>query len=173
MPAKFGLQQPSFTFPSGEENIYPLVEKIALEAERVGFDSFWLMDHFFQIASLGPPEDPLMEGWVTLSALASKTSKIRLGTMCTSNAYRHPSVLAKMGATLDVISHGRLFFGIGGGWFQREFDAYGIPYYSRAGRLRRLEEAVQIIQKMWTDEAADFQGRYYTIQGAMCNPKPV
>jgi len=169
---KFGLQQPRFQFPS-DDGLFQVVKRTAQEAEALGFDSFWLMDHFFQIPGVGRPEEPLMEGWTTLAALAASTSRIRLATLCTSNAYRNPALLAKMGATLDVISGGRLIMGIGGGWYQQEFDAYGIPFLPVGQRLRRLEEGVQIIHKMWTEEAPDFQGRYYAIKGARCNPPPI
>jgi F420-dependent oxidoreductase-like protein len=132
------------------------------------------MDHFHQISVVGKQEDPMLEGWTTISVLAGITSKIKLGTLVTGVIYRHPSVLAKMGATLDVLSKGRLFMGIGAAWNQEESLAYGIPFFPNKERLLRLEEAIQIIRKMWTEEpAATFNGKYYQISNAYCNPKPV
>ena len=118
----------------------------------------------------------MLEGWTTISALAGVTTKIKLGTLVTGIIYRHPSILAKMGATLDVISKGRLFMGIGAGWNEEESLAYGIAssFPSNRERLDRLEEAIQIIRKMWTDEpTATFTGKYYQIKTAYCNPKPI
>ena len=117
----------------------------------------------------------MLEGWTTISILAGITSKIKLGTLVTGIIYRHPSVLAKMGATLDVLSRGRLFMGIGAAWNQEESLAYGIPFPMNKERLLRLEEAIQIVRKMWTEEehAATFNGKYYQINNAYCNPKPI
>jgi F420-dependent oxidoreductase-like protein len=115
----------------------------------------------------------MLEGWATISALAGLTSKIKLGTLVTGNAYRHPSILAKMGATLDVLSKGRLFLGIGAAWDEEEASAYGIPFPSTRERLQRLDEAVQVIRLMWTEDKADFEGRFYQLRGAYCNPKPI
>jgi F420-dependent oxidoreductase-like protein len=117
----------------------------------------------------------ILEGWTTISILAGLTSTIKLGTLVTGIVYRHPSVLAKMGATLDVLSKGRLFMGIGAAWNQEESLAYGIPFFPNKERLLRLEEAIQIIRKMWTEEepAATFNGKYYQINNAYCNPKPI
>jgi F420-dependent oxidoreductase-like protein len=116
----------------------------------------------------------MLEGWTTISVLAGLTSRIKLGTLVTGIIYRHPSVLAKMGATLDVLSKGRLFMGIGAAWNQEESLAYGIPFFPNKERLVRLEEAIQIIRKMWTEEpAATFNGKYYQINNAYCNPKPI
>jgi F420-dependent oxidoreductase-like protein len=140
----------------------------------LGFDSFWVMDHFHQISTVGKQEDPMLEGWTTISVLAGITSKIKLGTLVTGVIYRHPSVLAKMGATLDVLTKGRLFMGIGAAWNQEESLAYSIPFPPTKERLLRLEEAIQIIRKMWTEEpAATFSGKYYQISNAYCNPKPI
>jgi F420-dependent oxidoreductase-like protein len=134
-----------------------------------------VMDHFHQISPVGKQEDPMLEGWTTISVIAGITSKIKLGTLVTGIIYRHPSVLAKMGATLDVLSKGRLFMGLGAAWNQEESLAYGIPFFQNKERFLRLEEAIQIIRKMWTEEepAATFNGRYYQINNAYCNPKPI
>jgi F420-dependent oxidoreductase-like protein len=136
------------------------------------------MDHFHQIPFVGKPEEPMLEGWTTISVLAGITTKIKLGTLVTGVIYRHPSVLAKIAATLDVLSKGRLFMGLGASYFEGESTAYGITstgsFPSNQERLLRLEEAIQIIRKMWTEEpTASFNGRYYQIHNAYCNPKPI
>jgi F420-dependent oxidoreductase-like protein len=170
---KFGLQHPSFSFDGHDAQIADSLKQLVLRAESSGFDSFWVMDHFHQIPFVGARDEPMLEGWMTIAAISGITSKIRLGTLVTGNTYRHPSVLAKIGATLDVMSKGRLFMGIGAGWNEEEANAYGIPFPSTKERLKRLEEAVQVIKKMWTEEPANFNGRHYKLQTAHCNPKPI
>jgi F420-dependent oxidoreductase-like protein len=175
---QFGLQHPNYNFDyDGRDasQIIDSLQNLATKAENSGFDSFWVMDHFHQISGVGNREDSMLEGWTTVSALAGITSKIKLGTLVTGIIYRYPSVLAKMAATLDVLSKGRLFMGVGAAWNQEESFAYGIPFPPTKERLLRLEEAIQIIRKMWTEEepAATFNGKYYQINNAYCNPKPV
>jgi F420-dependent oxidoreductase-like protein len=175
---QFGLQHPNYNFDydrSDASQIINSLKKLATKAENLGFDSFWVMDHFHQISPVGKQEDPMLEGWTTISVLSGITSRIKLGTLVTGIIYRHPSVLAKMGATLDVLSKGRLFMGIGAAWNQEESLAYGIPFFPNKERLLRLEEAIQIIRKMWIEEepAATFNGRYYQVNSAYCNPKPI
>ena len=170
---KFGIQHPNFTYDGQGPQIIDSLRELATEAERIDFDSFWVMDHFHQIQYVGLPSEPMLECWTTLSALAGMTSKIRLGPLVTGNVYRHPAVLAKIGATLDVLSKGRLFMGIGAAWNEEESNAYGIPFPAMTERFRRLEEAAQIIRKMWTEEKVDFDGQFYKINGAYCNPKPI
>ena len=175
---KFGLQHPIFGFDyqNGDTSrIVDSLKNLITRAEDTGFDSFWVMDHFHQIPFIGRPEEPMLEGWTTISVLAGITTKIKLGTLVTGILYRHPSVLAKIAATLDVLSKGRLFMGIGASYFEEEARAYGIPFYpSTQERMQRLEEAIQIIRKMWTEEPnASFEGKYFQIQNAYCNPKPV
>jgi F420-dependent oxidoreductase-like protein len=131
------------------------------------------MDHFHQIKFVGGPDEPMLESWTTISALAGITTKIKLGTLVTGIVYRHPAILAKISATLDVLSKGRLFMGIGAAWNQEESFAYGVPFPSTRERLLRLEEVIQIIRKMWTKSTATFNGKYYQIKDAYCNPKPL
>src|ERR671911_10409 len=177
----FGLQHPIFGFDyrNGDTSrIVDSLKNLITRAEDTGFDSFWVMDHFHQIPFIGRPEEPMLEGWTTLSVLAGITTKIKLGTLVTGIIYRHPSVLAKIAATLDVLSKGRLFMGIGASYFEGESSAYGITstgsFPSNQERLLRLEEAIQIIRKMWTEEpTASFNGKYYQIHNAYCNPKPI
>ncbi len=175
---QFGLQHPNFNFDYDGRDASQIIDSLknlATKAENLGFDSFWVMDHFHQISAVGKQEDSMLEGWTTISVLAGITSKIKLGTLVTGIIYRHPSVLAKMGATLDVLSKGRLFMGIGAAWNQEESFAYGIPFPPNKERLLRLEETIQIIRKMWTEEepTATFNGKYYQINNAYCNPKPI
>jgi F420-dependent oxidoreductase-like protein len=175
---KFGLQHPNYNFDYDGRDASKIIDSLknlATKAENLGFDSFWVMDHFHQIPGVGKQDDPMLEGWTTISVLAGTTSKIKLGTLVTGITYRHPSVLAKMGATLDVLSKGRLFMGIGAAWNQEESLAYGIPFFPIKERLLRLEETIQIIRKMWTEEepSATFNGKYYQINHAYCNPKPI
>jgi F420-dependent oxidoreductase-like protein len=170
---RFGLQHPNFSFDGKEAQMVDSLRTIATQAERSGFDSFWVMDHFHQIQGVGDPQQPMLEGWTTIAVVAGFTSKIKLGTLVTGNVYRHPSILAKIGATLDVLSKGRLFMGIGAAWNQEESAAYGVPFPSTKERFDRLEEAVQIIRAMWTQERTTFNGRFYQIREAYCNPKPI
>jgi len=169
---KFGIQHPNYSYDGEGPEIVETLKKIVTRAESIGFDSFWVMDHFHQIANVGEPHEPMLEGWTTQAAVAGFPSKIRLGTLVTGIVYRHPSVLAKIGASLDVLSKGRLFMGIGA-WNEEEATAYGIPFPPVAERMRRLEEAVQIIRKMWTEDRASFDGKFYRICDAYCNPKPI
>lgn len=176
---RFGLQHPSFSFDfrnHDSSQIFHSLKKLVPLAEDRGFDSFWVMDHFHQLQMVGMPSEPMLEGWTTISSLIGVTNKIKLGTLVSGIIYRHPSILAKIGATLDVLSNGRLFMGIGAGWNEQEALAYGIAstFPSVRERLDRLEEAIQIIRKMWTDEpTATFVGKYYQIKNAYCNPKPI
>ncbi|MEO9363079.1 MAG: LLM class F420-dependent oxidoreductase [Nitrososphaera sp.] len=176
---QFGLQHPSFSFDYKDNDtgqIADSLKNLVARAESVGFDSFWVMDHFHQIPGLGAPKEPMLEGWTTISMLAGVTARIKLGTLVTGVIYRHPSILAKIAATLDVLSKGRLFMGIGASWNEEESLAYGIvegSFPSSKERLLRLEEAIQVIRKMWTEEPASFDGKYYKIRNAYCNPKPV
>lgn len=140
--------------------------------EELGYDSVWLVDHLLPIGD-NPLTFPILECWTTLSALSVRTSRIRLGTLVTCNTFRYPSLLAKMASTVDVISKGRLEFGIGAGWFKPEHDAYGISLPNMSERAARLREAVRIIKLMWTQEKASFQGQYYSVKEAINNPKPL
>ena len=125
---KFGLQHPNFTFDGQGAQIVDRIRTLTQRAESVGFDSFWVMDHFHQIRNVGEVQEPMLEGWTTQSVVAGFTSKIKLGTLVTGIVYRNPSVLAKIGATLDVLSKGRLFMGIGAAWNVDEATAYGILF---------------------------------------------
>jgi probable F420-dependent oxidoreductase len=171
---------------------YEQMRQVAAKAEELGFDSVWLCDHFLTLAPDDYVEDagikpgdrpqsrhgaggsmPLLECWTALAALARDTRRLRLGTSVLCNSYRLPSVLAKMGATLDVISDGRLELGLGAGWFEKEYRAYGIPFPRIGERIAQLDEGVEIIRRMWTDPRPTFRGQHYTIEDAVCDPPPV
>ena len=171
---KFGIHNPSWLFGSDPYEIFEALKKKALWAEANGFSWFSLMDHLIQIPHVGVEDEPFMEGWSTLAALAAVTSKIRLATLVTSVAYRNPSHLAKIAAGADIISHGRLTFGIGAGWFIREYRQYGWEFPEKpAVRIAQMEEAIQIALKMWSGPRATFHGKYFQIEGAILEPKPV
>lgn len=146
---------------------YEAVKRIVRECEAKGYHSAWTQDHFFG------RRGALLECWTTLSALASATSRIRLGPLVACNSYRLPALVAKMAATFDVISKGRLEFGIGAGWKEDEYVAYGLPFPKPSTRIAQLREGVEIIRKMWTEDAPSYQGRHYTLREAICRPKPV
>ena len=171
---KFGIHNPSFIFPQGSPYIFEDLKQKAQWAEAHGFVWFDIMDHMIQIApGVGQADDPFMEGWTTLAALAAVTEKIRLGTMVTSVSYRNPALLAKMSATVDIISRGRLTLGIGAGWYDTEYEEYGWDFLPGVTRLHQLEEAVQLITAMWTQPRANFSGRYFHIKDAILEPKPL
>ncbi len=152
---------------------YEDILRVWREADAIpAYEHAWVFDHFMPIGG-ADPAGPCLEGWTLLAALAAQTERLRVGVMVTGNTYRHPAVLANMGATVDLISHGRLDFGIGAGWNELEHDAYGIPLYKPGERIGRLGEACEVIRLMWTQEAPDFDGKYYQLKGARCEPKPV
>lgn len=153
-----------------EEFDFNSLKEACLKIEEMNFRSIWLYDHFYPQLSTG--SHSILESYVTLSALATVTKRIRLGILVTCNSYRHPSLLAKMAASIDVISGGRLDFAIGAGWYRDEYLAYGIPFPEPSVRIGQLQEAVQIVREMWTKDRADFQGKYYRIMEAVCEPKP-
>lgn len=145
--------------------------RVAKQAEALGFESIWVFDHFHTVPV--PTQEPTYEAWTLMASLAAATDTIRLGQMCTCNGYRNPAYLAKVASSIDAISGGRVDMGIGGGWYDHEYNAYGYPFPKPSVRLGELDEAVQIMQKMWTEEEASFTGKHYTIDGAICQPKPV
>ncbi len=153
---------------------YPTALKIATEAEKLGFDGLFMCDHLRPRIEGGiRPDVDILDTWTTLPALAAKTERIQLGTLCTCASFRSPSLLAKMAATLDAISNGRLVFGIGAGWYQPEYEAYGYEFPSNRERIQRLSEAVKIIKKMWSEERPTYHGKYHQIDQALSHPKPI
>jgi F420-dependent oxidoreductase-like protein len=146
------------------------VVAVAQACDRLGYDSVWAVDHFFGIPDA---TQPIFEGWTELTALAPVTERVRLGHLVLCVSYRHPAVLAKMAATLDHVSNGRFVLGMGAGWHQQEYQAYGIPFPPIGTRLKELDEALTIVRKMWTEEPASFFGEQFHIEDAYCRPRPV
>jgi F420-dependent oxidoreductase-like protein len=171
---KFGIHNPSWLFGSGPHEVFEELKKKVQWVETQGFEWLSLMDHLIQIPFVGAEDEPFMEGWSTLSALAAVTSRIRLATLVTSVAYRNPAHLAKIAAGVDIISRGRLTLGIGAGWHVPEYQQYGWEFPVKpAVRISQMEEAIQLIVKMWTEPRATFHGKYFHIQDAILEPKPV
>lgn len=150
---------------------YETMTHVAQEAEALGYDSVWLYDHLHTVPT--PTQEVTFECWMSTAALARDTKRVRIGQIVTCNNYRNPALLAKMASCVDVMSHGRLDFGIGSGWYEHEYRAYGYDYPDAPTRLRMLREAVQIILKMWTEDEAVFEGQYYQVRGAINQPKGV
>jgi F420-dependent oxidoreductase-like protein len=156
---------------AGSIEKYETMSRCAREAEGSGYDSIWLYDHFHTVPT--PEITAVFECWSSMAALARDTSTVRLGQMVTCNGYRPPALLAKMSSCIDVLSHGRLIVGMGAGWDEHEFNSFGYEYDAVSDRLRRLGESVQVLKAMWTQERAHFHGRYYHLDGAINEPKPV
>jgi F420-dependent oxidoreductase-like protein len=144
---------------------------VAKRIEKGGYESIWVYDHFHTVPDA--TQEPTYEAWTLMAALAAATSTARLGQMCTCNSYRPPSYLAKVAASVDAISGGRLEFAIGAGWYEEEYLAYGYPFPSGGARIAQLEEGVEIIKAMWTEDAPTYKGEHYQIDGAICRPKPL
>jgi F420-dependent oxidoreductase-like protein len=166
---------PSFTYPGGAAAIRPTLADIARAAEEAGFASLWVMDHFLQLDDWGGPDDVMLEAYTTLGYLAGVTTRIRLGALVGGVHFRNPSVLVKAATTLDVLSGGRSYFGIGAGWDDDEARRLGIPFPPRAERYAMLEETLHIAGLMWADGSGrqPFDGRHYRLAEPICNPQPL
>jgi F420-dependent oxidoreductase-like protein len=173
---KLGLQIPSFTWPGGAAAIGPTLARVARQADDVGFDSIWVMDHFFQIRGVGPAEDPMLEGWTTLGFLAAHTSRARLGLMVGGVHYRWPGLWVKAATTLDVLSGGRAWLGIGAAWNQDESESLGFPFPPLGERFEMLDETLQIAHQMFEGERGsegEFHGRHYHARRLMNSPQSI
>jgi F420-dependent oxidoreductase-like protein len=171
---KFGIHNSSWLDDPDPAQAFETVKAKAQWAENHGFIWFSVMDHMIQIPRVGAPEEPVLEGWTVLAGVAAVTSRIRLATLCTAVGYRNPAHLAKIAATVDLISRGRLTLGIGAGFFEDEYKQYGWEFPPRpATRIRQMEEAVQLIQMMWTESRTTFHGRYFRVEDVILEPKPV
>lgn len=167
---KIGLQVPNFTWPGGAQNIGATFGRIARDAEQAGFNSLWVMDHFFQIGVMGPPENEMLEGYTALAFAAGQTQRITLGTMVTGVTYRHPGILLKTVTTLDVLSGGRAYLGIGAAWNEAEHRGLGVPFPPLKERFERLEETLQIAHQMWRGDEQPFAGRHYHLERPLNSP---
>ncbi len=171
MTIKLGLQIPNFSYGTGVAELFPTVIAQAQEADAAGFDSVFVMDHFYQLPGLGTPDQPMLEAYTALGGLATVTENVQLGTLVTGNTYRNPTLLAKAITTLDVVSQGRAILGIGTGWFELEHDQLGFEFGTFTDRFNKLDEALQIILPMLRGERPTFSGKYYRAQEAMANPR--
>ncbi len=170
---RIGLQIPSFTWSGGAAELRHKLAAVARSADEGGFASLWVMDHFFQIEIVGPAEQEMLEGYSALSWIAGLTERVQLGTLVTGVTYRHPGILAKTVSTLDVLSGGRAWLGIGAAWFEREHVGLGVPYPPLAERFERLEETLRIAKQMWSGEAKPFGGRHYQLAETLNVPPPL
>ena len=171
---RLGYQIPNFTYPGvAADQLFPTVVAQAQEAENSGFDTVFVMDHFYQLPMLGEPDDPMIECYTLLAALAQHTSKVRLSSLVTGNTYRNPTLLAKTVTALDVVSGGRAQLGIGAGWYELEHDSLGYEFGTFTDRFERLEEALQIILGMLAGETPSLDGDRYRITNALNVPAPL
>jgi F420-dependent oxidoreductase-like protein len=170
---RIGLQIPSFTWPGGPAELRTRLAEIARTADDADFASLWVMDHFFQIQGVGQPEEAMLESYTTLGYLAGVTQRIRLGTMVTGVVYRHPGILVKVVSTLDVLSGGRAYLGIGAAWNEREALGLGVPFPPVKERFERLEETLQIAKQMWSGTVAPYQGKHYRLAETLNSPHPL
>ncbi|BDB42557.1 LLM class F420-dependent oxidoreductase [Mycobacterium kiyosense] len=168
---RLGFQIPDFSYGTGVENLFPTVIAQAREAEAAGYDSLFVMDHFYQLPMIGTPDQPMLEAYTALGALATATERLQLGTLVTGNTYRNPALLAKVITTLDVVSAGRAVLGIGAGWYELEHRQLGFEFGTFTDRFNRLEEALQILQPMIKGERPTFSGDWYRTESAMAEPR--
>ncbi len=170
---RLGLQVPIFTWPNGQSQLGKTFGEIAERADKAGLYSMWVMDHFFQIGFAGPPENEMLEGWMALAFAAGKTSRIKLGTLVTGVTYRYPGILVKTATTLDVLSQGRAYFGVGAAWNEEEHQGLGVPFPPLAERFERLEETLQIALQMWAGDDKPYQGKHYRLARPLNSPQAV
>ncbi|MDZ7732394.1 MAG: LLM class F420-dependent oxidoreductase [Acidimicrobiia bacterium] len=171
---RLGYQIPNFDYPGVDPvDLYEAVARQAAAADRSGFDTVLVMDHFYQLPMLGPPDNYMLECYATLASLAPRTERVRLGALVTGNTYRNPALLAKTVTTLDIVSKGRAQLGIGAGWFEEEHDALGFEFGTFTDRFEKLEEALQIILPMLRDERPTVEGTHYRVKDAINQPAPL
>lgn len=171
---RLGLQIPQFTYPGvPDDRLFERIVELATTAESVGYDSVYVMDHFYQLPLLGQPQEPMFEAYGLLAALAARTTKVRLGCMVGGMTYRNPAFLAKQVTGLDVISGGRAIWAIGAGWFEREHHDYGFEFGTFTDRFEKLEEGLQIVKSMFVNDTTTFDGKWFTVKNAFNSPKPI
>src|SRR5919107_2956952 len=170
---KFGITIPRFVTPGGDAAIASEFAGMVRDADQGGLDSLWVMDHFFQIPPIGEADEPMLEGYSALAFAAGISERISLGTLVTGVTYRHPGVLVKTVTTLDVLSGGRAWLGIGAGWYEREHPALGVAFPPVGERFERLEETLQIAQQMWSGVVGPYEGRHYQLAETLGQPMPL
>jgi F420-dependent oxidoreductase-like protein len=170
---RIGIHYANFTHPEWESRLTDRLTETARVADQGGAALFTVMDHYFQMEMLGGPPEPMLEGYTTLGYLAGQTSEVRLGLLVTGATYRHPGLLAKIVTTLDVLSHGRAMLGIGAAWYDREHRGLGVPFPPTGERFERLEETLQIVRQMWSDDDGAFEGKHFQLAETVCVPPPV
>jgi F420-dependent oxidoreductase-like protein len=173
---RLGLQLPSFTYPGGTPELRGHLTEIAEAAEASGFESLWVMDHLFQLPAdtgWGGPDEPMLEAYSALGFLAGVTSRVRLGALVGCALFREPGLLVKTASTVDVLSGGRLTFGLGAGWYEREARGLGIAWPERAEHFARLEETLRIARQLWSDDRSTFEGRFSTLAEPIISPQPL
>ncbi|MFS0885922.1 LLM class F420-dependent oxidoreductase [Aeromicrobium sp. 179-A 4D2 NHS] len=170
---RFSVHVYNFTIPGEPQSLAPTLAETARRAEQAGADAVTLMDHYFQMETVGKSEDPMLEGYTSLGYLAGITERVKLGLLVTGVTYRHPGLLAKIATTLDVLSGGRAILGLGAAWYEREHHGLGVPYPDMKERFERLEETLQIVHQMWSDNDGPYEGRHYRLAETICQPRPI
>lgn len=171
---KLGVHQIAFTVPEGAVGIGPELARLGAAVEEAGVTHLSVMDHYFQMEAILPATDPMLEGYTTLGFLAAHTRSVRLGLLVTGVTYRHPGLLAKIVATLDVLSGGRAELGLGAAWYEREHLGLGVPYPATAERFERMEETLRICRQMWDqDNDGAYAGKHYQLTETLCHPAPI
>ncbi|MFR9751921.1 LLM class F420-dependent oxidoreductase [Nocardia sp. 004] len=171
MTIRLGYQMPNFSYGTSVRELFPTVVAQAKQAEAAGFDTVFVMDHFYQLPGIGAPDDPMLEAYTALSGLAAATERVQLSALVTGNTYRNPPMLAKTVTTLDVVSGGRAVLGIGAGWFELEHRSFGYEFGTFTERFQRLDEALQIIQPMLRGQRPSFHGKWYQVEEAINEPR--
>jgi F420-dependent oxidoreductase-like protein len=170
---KLAIHCANLTWPGGPAALGSTLAEVARTADQGGVTTLTMMDHYFQMETLGGPSQPMLEGYTSLGFLAGQTTDVELGLLVTGVTYRHPGLLAKIVSTLDVLSGGRAMFGIGAAWYEREHVALGVPFPPTAERFERLEEALQICRQMWSDDDGAYDGKHYQLAETVCVPQPL
>ena len=168
-----GLHYATFTHPDWQSTLADRLDASVRVADEGGVSLVTLMDHYFQMVDFGGPFEPMLEGYTTLGYLAGRTERVQLGLLVTGVTYRHPGVLAKVVSSLDVLSRGRAWLGIGAAWYEREHLGLGVPFPPLAERFERLEETIRIVEQMWSEDDGPFEGEHYRLAETLCLPRPV
>ena len=170
---RIGIHYANFTHPDWQHRLLDRLTETARAADQGGASMFTVMDHYFQMEALGGPPEPMLEGYTTLGYLAGQTEQVRLSLLVTGATYRHPGLLAKIVTTLDVLSQGRAMLGIGAAWYDREHAGLGVPFPSTSERFEVLEETLQIVRQMWSDDDGAYEGKHFHLAETVCVPPPV